>query len=723
MAYAHSANAAGRRHALEDHLYAVAETCARYAAPLDAVAPAYWLGLWHDLGKFSPAWQEYLLAAEEGRRRRGPDHKAAGAALAARYLGPLALAAQGHHGGLGTRSTLLGWLADTGHEDVLAACHDAARAAAIPLAPDGPLAFPPQAMQDPLAFELLLRLLFSALVDADWTDTAAHHACGGLLPGPPDLATLWRRLERDQARLSGRREDAVNVARHEIYQACLEAAEGPVGLYRLTVPTGGGKTRSGLAFGLRHALHHGLERVIVAIPYISITEQTCQAYRAILEEEGDAAPAVLEHHSSAGWRTEEEDEEDGDPRVAWARLAAETWDAPVVVTTTVQLFQSLFSRQTKAMRKIHRLANAVLVLDEAQSLPPHLLTPILDVLARLPAACHTSVVLSTATQPAFGAIPAFQQVPAIEIVPRPERHFERLRRVAYEFRTDPPLGWEEVAALMREGGEQALAVVNTKRDALALLDALADPDALHLSTLLCGAHRQEVLEKVGRLLREGAPCRLVATQVVEAGVDIDFPLVLRALGPLDAIIQAAGRCNREGRLAAGRVIVFAPRDGGLPPGAYRMATGVTQALLAAGDVDLGGAAAAEAYYRELYDTANTDERDIQRLRRAFDFPEVAARFRLIEEDTEGVVVHYGSEEDLRKVKEHLEDLRRARGSPVAALRALQPYIVNLRRAAAERYRREGLLVEVLPGLGEWLGAYDPVRGLAGRDPEAEALII
>ncbi len=717
MAYAHSANSLGQRQDLAVHLRGVADLAASFAAPLGAGEAARWLGLWHDLGKFHPDFQQYLLASEAGSaRRRGPDHKAAGARVAARRLGPLALLIQGHHGGMCSLAELQGWLSQRGEAE--AAVEAAARAGAT-VEPAGVITLPPQVEHDPLAADLFMRLLFSCLVDADYLDTELHFAGGKAARrgAQASVGELWAALERAQTGFSGQDDGAVARARHEVYEHCLRAAEEPAGLFRLTVPTGGGKTRSGMAFALRHALLHGQERVIVAIPFISITEQTADVYRQIFEVTPGGPQVVLEHHSEA-LRPEDDEEGDG----AWARLAAENWDTPIIVTTTVQLFESLFANRPGKARKLHRLANSVIILDEAQALPPHLLDPILDALGGLVRHYNTSVVLSTATQPAFDAIPAFGSLPAREIVPAPERYFTALRRVRYEWRLDPPLAWADVAALMA-GEPQALAVVNTKADALALLEALADPSALHLSTLLCGAHRRQVIAEVGRRLAEGEPCRLVSTQVVEAGVDLDFPLVLRALAPLDAMIQAAGRCNREGRLQAGRVIVFAPQEGHLPAGAYRAGAGITGALLSRSDVDLYAAAAPAAYYEQLFETIATDREGIQALRRGLDFPEVARRFRMIDDDSESVVVRYGPEEERSETGRLLDALRGHPRDARRILRALQPYVVSVRRRDAERWRRAGLISEVGPGLGEWLGEYDPVCGLVGHDPQPETLIV
>lgn len=566
-AIAHTKNADGERHNLIKHLYAVAELATEFAQPFGGGELARCLGLWHDVGKFHPAFQTYLIEAEENptRKQRGPDHKAAGAMIAAQKKLPFAnLLIQAHHGGLRTKADFDQWYesrkADAEEAIVLARQTDPGLFNLPASAPNA--MFPLHIHKDPRAAEFFLRFVFSALTDADFLDTERHFT-----PERADvrdvgisIEELWQRIDAKQRQFAVQvKPTLVNQVRQEIYTACLDAAAHPPGLFRLTVPTGGGKTRSGLAFALRHAKQHGLRRVIVAVPFITITEQTANVYRSILESESDHIPVVLEHHSGAI-----EAAADGgfSPDTVWNRLAAENWDAPIVVTTTVQLFESLFANSTTRCRKLHRLAGSVIVLDEAQALPMGMLDPILSALHELCTHYGSSVVLSTATQPAFELIDAFRNLPATEIVPQPERFFNALSRVEYDWRVAAQQSWAEVAGWMDDAA-QVLTIVNTKKDALALLDALNDPEALHLSTLLCGAHRRAVITEVKRRLNAGEACRLVSTQVVEAGVDIDFPLVLRAFGPLDSIIQAAGRANREGKLAGkGRVIIFDPLEGG-----------------------------------------------------------------------------------------------------------------------------------------------------------------
>ncbi len=741
MAYAHSKNKAGKRHDLVEHLEAVAAEAQKHAAKFGAGDLARWAGLWHDLGKFHPDFQRYLrdCEAEPGKKRRGPDHKRAGTLLALKHnIAPLAFLVKGHHGGLPSMQELPGWVKEPAYQDAIKTALDLARREpGVRLDPAPPPALPPWTNNDRLAAELFVRMLFSALVDADCLDTEGHFNPdrSEVRAGAPELPELWQRFEADQANLFRRLSDEgsadtpVNRVRREVYDACLSAAAQTPGFFKLTVPTGGGKTRSGLAFGLRHALAHRLDRVIVAIPYTSIIDQTAQVYRAIFEDEEGDGRAVLEHHSAVASR---EDPEGAavTPDLAWARLATENWDAPIVVTTTVQLFESLLGARTSACRKLHNVARSVIVLDEVQTLPPHLLDPTLDVLRELVAHYGVSVVLCTATQPALDESADFKGLPKPhEIVPEPARHFAALERVEYEWPTqNGAWNWERVADELRGAG-RAMAVVNTKGDALALLDALGDPDALHLSTLLCGAHRRAVLDEVRRRLSAGEPCRLVSTQVVEAGVDIDFPVVLRALGPLDRVVQAAGRCNREGRLdGKGRVVVFEPEEGSQPPGAYRIGTGTTQVLLrgSSDNLDLHDPAVYVEYFRRFYGSIELDRGKIQRLRQALDYPEVAQRFRLIEDDTLSVVVRYRGEargKEQSEVDSLLKALRARPERSRAIMRRLQPYIVNVRRQTLQGYIAQGLAIEVLPDLWEWHGKYDRVRGIGSGEPDWDRHVV
>lgn len=694
--YAHTPNQKDEWHDLKKHLETVAQTAQAFAEPFGAGMVGYWAGKCHDLGKYTSAFQEYLRAQWLGKTARKVPHAKYGALWA--YANPaksedISLCVAGHHAGLPNQAELRQRMAEVMEDPRLNDTFNNAQNEGMAVHPSEQ--FP--LMQDYLKRELFVRMAFSALVDADYLDTEEHfdEARASQRGSDLDMSTLWERFRCNQERLLQRSSDTlVNRVRREVYEACIEAAKGPRGVYRLTVPTGGGKTRSSLGFALAHALNYRLRRIVVAIPYTSIIDQTAKEYRDVLGDE-----AVLEHHSAVAWR---DDETDLHNRL---RLASENWDAPLIVTTTVQLFESLFANRPGPCRKLHRLAHSIIVLDEVQTLPVELLTPTIDVLKALVEDYGVTLVLSTATQPALeGESPYLKAFPAEgikEMVPNPEVYFQILKRVEYDVRLDP-VSWEEVARWVSEK-PQVLVVLNTRREALELLDLIGEEDVFHLSTLLCSAHRKEVLDEVRRRLRDGSSIRLISTQVVEAGVDLDFPIVYRAVGPLDRIVQAAGRCNREGKLEKGRVVVFSPAGGRSPKGPYLTAMNEADILLREG-VNLHDPAVYQRYFRRLYQSVDTDANGILALRRDMNFPEVADRYRLIRDDTEPIVVRYRPEVDA------LLDKARA-GLSRELFRDLQPYIVNLAWYQVDDARRNGLMDEVAPGVVVWRGIYHRVKGL------------
>ncbi|HEY2293476.1 MAG TPA: CRISPR-associated helicase Cas3', partial [Thermoanaerobaculia bacterium] len=708
MYYAHSASSTGGWEPLREHLGDVAATAARLAAPFGAAEEARLAGLLHDLGKYSDRFTRRLNGLESGL-----DHWSAGARAALDQGGlhgiAAALAIQGHHIGLQSP----GSLKDLGDFARFAARHPRGLEVTetdIPLllwrlAADR-LALPRPKLsvfsrEHPKAGAMLdVRMLFSALVDADFLETEAHFkrdSEGGKAyrtPGPElRPAEALGRLEEHLTRLAAESRAAapVTALRADLLQACRAAGVSSPGLFTLSAPTGAGKTLAMLAFALHHAVAHGLRRIVVAVPFLSIIEQTVQVYRELLAPRfGDFY--VLEHHSLAGTRGSEEDGQS--PADQTARRLAENWDAPLVVTTSVQLLESLFANRPAACRKLHRLAGSVILLDEVQTLPPRLAVPTLAALSHLAARYGSSVVFATATQPAFARLDAQVRKLAAsgwapcEIVPSSLDLFARARRVQVEWDTEVRRSWEAIADGLAGAGT-ALCIVNLKRHAQRLASLLLErgaPGLFHLSTNLCPAHRERILSQVRQRLARKDPCLLVSTQCVEAGVDVDFPVVFRAFGPLDAIAQAAGRCNRNGLLPGlGTVRVFRPEDERYPAGGYQQAADATRLLLRArgpGGMDLQSPELFDLYYATLYDqtglAAGEDQGKAKKLHHAiglWDFVDTAAFYRLIDQDAINVLVPY----DPDAFAELVAELKRAGKLTARWIRRARPHTINLYR--------------------------------------------
>jgi CRISPR-associated endonuclease/helicase Cas3 len=706
---AHTKNSSGKRQDLREHLINTSRLAGEFGAAFGAAEDCELAGLWHDIGKASPEFQKYLEACEANGQHGKADHKTAGAVLAATtpaaaHLTQIIL---GHHGGLPDKGDAAARIqARRTEPDVTSAI-----AWATAELPSGPRTVRPTSGPGP-DLDIRLRLVASALVDADFLDTEAHFDLGRTASRSPTTAVRLtdladREADAHQAFLARRTDQggsSIDGIREEIRTTALASAALPPGLFRLTVPTGGGKTLTGLAFALQHALHHDLRRIVVAMPFITVTDQTAEVYRGVL---GDNA--VLEHHSGI-------DLDRGGLSPAqriWARLAAENWDTPVVVTTSVQLLESLFANRPSALRKVHRLARSVIILDEAQALRLAVLGVTVEALSALARVAGASIVFCTATQPAIEEIDRTATGQVREIIPNFTEHFAQLKRVSFAVPARyERWSWHHVAheAVVTN---QSLVIVNRRRDALAVLDYMPS-SAYHLSTLLCGAHRRAVLARVKARLTAGKPCHLVATQVVEAGVDIDFPLVLRALAPFDAVIQAAGRCNREARAAQGHCIVFRPEDND-SFGEYRRGQDVMRLMLDEGDIDFADPNECDRYFRHLYGAGQEAEAslDPDHLRdevRKLNFATVAKAYHLIEDSGSPVAVLYPAQR--RRIEGLLTQVTAATepGRARWLLRQLQPYLVTLRPGDLSRAQRLGYVTD-RGGLLVWTAAYDPRIGV------------
>jgi CRISPR-associated endonuclease/helicase Cas3 len=689
---------------LDDHLKAVSELAGKFA---DGFGAADWgrvLGLWHDLGKYSAAFQAFLLQANaiDAHMEQQPgrvDHSTAGAQHATAAMEPwgrlLAYPIAGHHAGLCDSAGGISSLANRLVKTIEA--FDAAPASLIQVEslPQPGLSIDTKdEARASFQLSLFVRMLFSCLVDADFLATESFMNPEQAKHRPRarrQIDNMAIALAQHLARLAaGGADNEVGRRRQQVLAACRAAVDQPPGLFTLTVPTGGGKTLASLAFALAHSQHHALDRVIYAIPFTSIIEQTADVFRNVFARLGDNV--VLEHHSNV-------DPDDPKRETRLSRLATENWDAPLVVSTNVQLFESLFAARTSQCRKLHNLAGSVIILDEAQTIPVELLQPCLAVLRELVADYHCSIILCTATQPALsrrnGFLIGFENVR--EIIPDPGSLYQAMKRVEVQqigALTDQQI----VDRMMIE--ESFLCIVNTRPHAAKLFGQLRarteDTAGLfHLSTHLCGQHRAELLAKIRQRLCAGKLCRVVSTQLIEAGVDVDFPVVYRALSGLDSIAQAAGRCNREGILSKGAVYVFDPVDVRLQ--GYLASVASSAAEVAPDFADLLDPAAVTRYFELHYwkHADRWDKRDVMRCfpkpaqNFAFDFRTASERFRMIDDAGKSVFVPY----DLKSAR-LIEQLRQE-GPSRWLLRRLQRYTVSVYEPI---YRQMlGNDIEELPG--------------------------
>lgn len=722
---------------------------------------AHFAGLLHDLGKYSDAFQQRLNGSDQRA-----DHSTAGAKIVVEYLSQtqgtqwglfaklLAFVIAGHHAGLANG-------VDDGHErSTLRQRIGAAFGTDIPeldpvwktevQLPRG-LGIPqirphtPATKYPNFGLAFFTRMLFSCLIDADRIDTESHaRHTAGLPPLASDYATvevLQAQVGRylDLMSASALATEVNKLREHILHHARSQAAMAP-GLFSLTVPTGGGKTLTSLAFGLDHAVQHRKRRLIYVIPFTSIIEQTADVFRKAL---GNHHLAVLEHHSAFDRnKLPGELEKSGVARKAdyrdKLRLAMDSWDAPVVVTTAVQFFESLFSDRPSQCRKLHNIADSVIVLDEAQTLPLKLLRPVMAAVDELVLNYGCSVVLCTATQPALKESDAFHNgfQDVREIAPDPVALFAKLRRTQIQ-----PLGAQTDEQLVDHlrAREQVLMIVNNRRHARVLFDAIAqESGAYHLTTAMCAEHRSRKLAEIRQRLKDDLPCRLVATSLIEAGVDVDFPSVFRAEAGLDSIAQAAGRCNREGRRALenSEVFVFQTPEWKAPPELAQLAAPMRSILRNhAGDVL--APAALKTYFQQVYNDRGPelDGQGILKMHREtkyFDYPfqNIAKAFRMIDSHMLPIIVPFDD-----TARDNLDLLRRLpeNMSVAGPSKKLQRYVVQVPERAFGQLIKLGAVAPISPERfgGQFYvlvaeSLYSDSAGLNFSDPTAltaEALVI
>ena len=768
MIYAHSANDLGNWHPLKEHLTSVAKIAKQFSNDMEWQNEAYLAGLLHDLGKYADRFQARLQGLDSGL-----DHWSQGAwlALSEHRAIAAALTIQGHHIGLQqgnpdalrrlnpiTLSQNHPLKLDLSHADV-AELKKRAEADGLEFQKPAATAVPLDKAEQIVASMLDVRMLFSCLVDADFLDTEAHFnedANGKRFRSEGqklDVASALSALDSFMSasiRSGSQADENVLQVRERLWQEVINASSASNGLFTLTAPTGSGKTLAMLKFALEHAAaNKHLKRIVLVVPFLTIIEQTARIYRAVFQ--GFPENYVLEHHSMAGLGCESTstDAEDNKNNASerQRRLLSENWDAPIVLTTNVQLLESLFSNRPSSCRKLHNLMDSVILFDEAQSLPQHLTVPTLAALSHLSSAYRSTIVFATATQPAFDTLhqAVIKESPKgwqpNEIVRSNSSMFSQLKRVRVRWPVnEEKTSWNTLTQKLSEV-KQVLCVVNLKRHAAELLDALKDIEGVyHLSTNQCAEHRRVVLENVRTRLKAGKPCRLISTQCVEAGVDLDFPLVYRALAPLESIAQAAGRCNREGRMNTqgklGEVIVFEPEEETsrrcYPTYAYYQAAEKTRTLLRINhdELDINDPDVYREYYQQLYDLTKPESQN-ERLREAItarDFAEVARLYKLIDHDAIQILVPW--EGKLNEFTTLSSEADRA-GISSEWMRRAQGMAVSIYRPQAEHPAGSILIPAKLRRGGasdEWFILQDPnktyyhaIRGL--QLPQSEKIFI
>jgi CRISPR-associated helicase Cas3/CRISPR-associated endonuclease Cas3-HD len=724
-------------HELYRHLLGVAQIASEWGRDSKEQDILQIIAILHDLGKYQIDFQDYLKATNEGQWHRSVPHAVWGAYAAySRFTSEeAAFVIDGHHAGIPDKSTLAQQHferfknpetqeADT--EKTMSLLDTCISETGLKVKSVG-------CPEQPQFMDIRIRFLFSCLVDADWLHSEshfkpqlaeyrrAHHRALDPQKLSEQLDVHYEKLEREAESTK------INQKRKEARLACLSKASSPPGFFSLVLPTGLGKTLTSFYWALHHAKENRLERIIIVLPYLNIIDQTVTQLRKVYGDEW-----ILEHHSGLEAQTDDE------THYNEKKLASENWDFPIIVTTTVQFFESLFSNKPSKCRKIHNLARSVVIFDEVQTLPKESIAPSLRMLQDVQAFLRCSFLFCTATMPSFAKRQGFPcGIDCIEnLLPNPESYFISARRVAFKFINDlEQISFEQLTSQIHACKASALVILNTKKDALRIFQACKDgwDEVFYLSTSMFPRHRKIILKRIRRALKNKRRILVVTTQLVEAGVDLDFPFVFRALGPLDSIIQAAGRCNREGSPQVGTVFVFNLADSGLPlDRVYRAATEYVPVFLRTCSKDgslnaeiLHDPSIFEQYYDSLLTNfVQTDRAGIEYARKKLRFKQVAESYHIIDSPTQPVFVYAfqekGSITPIRKADQLFKSLEKKPFLSIEDQRALQAYTVQLYPDFFNT-KYGSSIVTLKNGLNVWQGFYSRLTGLG--NPEVSDLIV
>ncbi|HOF19865.1 MAG TPA: CRISPR-associated helicase Cas3' [Bacteroidales bacterium] len=708
---AHSANSAGSTHSLSEHLLRVAEKMRDFSVNTGFESIFYFTGLLHDVGKYQPAFQKYL---KEGGRRGSVPHASWGATLSTKYNHfEAAFAIDGHHKGLPDRGELKSDLSEIeNHAHSVFSSIQSTFLNDLNL-DESDLRYKDTGLRG-TDKELFIRLLFSALTDADWLDTESHF----------NIAVSERRygrtldtsflIEKLSQEINNKNKDGIiNQLRNKVREYALSKAGTEPGFFSMALPTGMGKTLTSVSWALQHAQYNDMKRIIIVLPFISIIDQTAQELKRIFGDEW-----VLEHHSNFNVN-QETDNNIADETIQDAhytkRLAIENWDFPVIVTTSVQFFESLFGNKPTQCRKVHNIAKSVVIFDEIQTLPKEMVMPTLSMLKSVQKVMGTTFLFCTATQPAFEKYEEFDGIENIQsLVENTREVYDITRRVEYfSIENYQPVTIDKLCDKVLQQNESALCIFNTKKQTLLFFNTLKNrttDKTYHLSTGMFPAHRKEVIRKIRISLNNNVKILVSSTQLIEAGVDFDFPTVYREIAPLESIIQSAGRCNREGKMNnPGKVYIFSLMDSGAPDKQYRSLAEFANSLYKGKEHLLFDHDFYKDYYRKILKLfIDADKKKIEDARKVFNFKSVAQSYRLIENNTTPVFVYCEASKTLYE---------RIRYKPVLSredYREMQQYSVQI----YDNFLKENIdkLGKEEQGYWKWFGDYNNESGISTDSP-------
>ncbi|MEG1254235.1 CRISPR-associated helicase Cas3' [Clostridium sp.] len=709
MYYAH-VNEKGDKQTVQEHVENVARITGEFSNKFGAKETGRVCGQLHDVGKCSSEFQCRLL-------QNGPkiDHATAGAKEASKIFGRLyerilGYIICGHHSGLPDFGTMESGLLQRLNKDIPKYYADDITEKAK-ISSNILINEIPQNTSRNRGFTIgfYIRMIYSSLVDADFLDTEEFNDCErkiqrGNYKKFGELETYFNDYMKKKNVES--KKSSINIYRKQIYDNCIDAAFQRTNLFTLTVPTGGGKTLSSMAFALNHLKFNYLERIICVIPYTSIIEQNANVYKGIWGQD-----SVLEHHSNFDFSEVTDTENMKD--IEKLKYASENWDVPIIVTTNVQFFESLFANRSSMCRKLHNITNSVVIIDEAQMMPTKFLTPTIAALKELVNNYNTSVVLTTATKPKFPS--AILEGTGVEIIKNPDELYNALKRTKVEYINELS---DEGLATMIEELDKVLIIVNTRNHAQNIYDRLdkSEKDSLfHLSAKMCPEHRNIILSRIKDRLKLGEKCKVISTQLIECGVDISFPVVYRSLTGIDSIAQSAGRCNREGELDIGKVYVFKSTETYGKPVMYQSRTADFGRQVLERYEDPLSLDAISKYFDLLYDMER-DKLDSKNIMDNFEekasnlefaFATTAREYKLIEEG-ETLIIPYNDE-----ACKLIEGLRYSE-FPNSFMRKLQKYTISIHSNQLKKLQEEGgviIIHDIFYVLSTKEGFYDENTGL------------